>query len=157
MRNIITCGEIAEALWEQIETQEIAGRGINGRRSAWDRGLISYAYQLLDNGLMTSERAAAPAPDHITRELAAWLMGGAESWRAYSYGGCALIRDDEIARTLCAPWELRKTCYGARRPNSRETWLDVQARALGQAAAWIDHNWRAAYNVLAGGECNACN
>lgn len=149
MRNIITCGEIAAKLWAYVETNEIAGRGINGRRSAWDRGLVSYVYQLLDNGLMTSERVAAPAPDHITRQLAAWLMGGADSWREYSYGGCAIICDDEIARTLCAPWELRRTRDGARRPNSRETWLDVQARALGQAAVWIGHNWRVAYNALA--------
>lgn len=148
--NNITCGEIAEALWEQIEAQEIDGRGINGRRSAWDRGLISYAYQLLDNGLMQDrERVTVPTPDHITRQLAAWLMGGAASWKAYSYGGCSLICADEIARTLCAPWELRRTRDGARRPNSRETWLDVQARALGQAAAWIGHNWRVAYNALA--------
>ncbi len=154
MCNVITCGDVAERLWGQVEAQEIAGRGINGRHSAWDRGLISYAYQLLDNGLMTSERVTVPAPDHITRELATWLMGGAGSWRAYSYGGCALVCDSEIARTLCAPWELRKTCYGARRPNARETWLDVQTRALMQAAAWIGHNWRAAYNALAGGGCN---
>lgn len=154
MCNVITCGEIAEALWEQIEAKEIDGRGLTGRRSAWDRGLISYAYQLLDNGLMVSERITAPAPDHITRELAAWLMGGAESWREYSYGGCALVCDSEIARTLCAPWELRRTRYGERQPNSRETWLDVQARALDQAAAWIRHNWRAAYNALARGDGN---
>lgn len=147
--NNITCGEIAARLWAFAEDNEIAGRGINGRRSAWDRGLVSYVYQLLDNGLMTSERVAAPAPDHITRQLAAWLMGGADSWREYSYSGCAIICDDEIARTLCAPWELRRTRDGARRPNSRETWLDVQARALGQAAAWIGHNWRVAYNALA--------
>lgn len=154
MRNVITCGEIAETLWEQIEAQEIDGRGLNGRHSAWDRGLISYAYQLLDNGLIVSDRVTAPAPDHITREIAAWIMGGAESWREYSYGGCALICDDEIARTLCAPWALRRTHYGERQPNSRETWLDVQARALGQAAAWIRHNWRAAYDALDGGNGN---
>lgn len=150
MCNVITCGEIANKLQEQIEAQEIAGRGINGRRSAWDRGLIRYVYMILDNGLMQDqEREAAPAPDHITRQLAAWLMDGADSWRTYSYGGCALIYDGGIARTLCAPWELRRTRYGARQPNSRETWLDVQTRALMQAAAWIGHNWRAAYNALA--------
>ena len=150
MCNVITCGDIANKLRDQINAQEIAGRGINGRRSAWDRGLISYAYMILDNGLMQDQdRESAPAPDHITRQLAAWLMDGADSWRTYSYGGCALIYDGGIARTLCAPWELRRTRYGARRPNSRETWLDVQARALMQAAAWIGHNWRAAYNALA--------
>jgi hypothetical protein len=65
------------------------------------------------------------------------LLNGAENWRAYSYGGCALIYDGDIAERLCAPSEYRKTREGERAPNSRESWLDVQARALGQAAALI--------------------
>lgn len=150
MCNIITCGDVAARLWKQINAQDAANRGLRGGRSAWDRGLIDYARQLLDGGIMLDRgRVAAPAPDHITRQLAAWLMAGADSWRAYSYGGCSMIYDCDIARRLCAPWELRRTRDGARRPNSRETWLDVQARALGQAAVWIGHNWRVAYNALA--------
>lgn len=153
MCNVITCGDIANKLRDQINSQEIAGRGINGRRSAWDRGLISYAYMILDNGLMQDQdRKSAPAPDHINRKIAAWLMCGAESWREYSDVGFALIYNGDIARTLCAPWELRRTYDGARQPNSWETWLDVQTRALMQAAAWIGHNWRATYNALAGGQ-----
>lgn len=155
MCNVITCGNIAEALCEQLNTWETAGRGLRGNRSAWDRGLITYARIILDNALDWHERATAPAPAHITREVAAWLMDGAKSWEQYSYGGCALVYDSDIARTVCAPWELRKTRNGARRPNSRETWPDVQTRALMQAAAWIGHNWRAAYNALAGGDGNA--
>ena len=65
------------------------------------------------------------------------LLNGAANWREYSYGGCALIYDSEIAELLCAPSEYRKTREGQRAPNSRETWLDVQARALGQAASLI--------------------
>lgn len=149
MCNVVTCGEIAEALREQLNTQETAGRGLHGRRSAWDRGLISYAYMILDNVLEWQEYATAPAPDHITREITAWLLDGAKSWRGYSYGGCALVYDGDIAQTLCAPWELRKTRDGTRRPNSRETWLDVQTRALMQAAEWIGRNWRVTYNALA--------
>lgn len=155
MCNVITCSDIANILRDQINTRKIAGRGLHGRRSAWDRGLIEYACLILSNGLEWRERATAPAPDHITREITAWLMYGAESWQEYSDGGCALIYDEDIARTLCAPWELRRTHDGARQPNSRETWIDVQTRALTQAAAWIGHNWRAAYNALAGGDGNA--
>lgn len=72
-----------------------------------------------------------------------------ESWEQYSYGGCALVYDSDIAQTLCAPGELRKTRDGRRRPNSRETWPDVQTRALIQAAEWIGHNWSVMYNALA--------
>ena len=65
------------------------------------------------------------------------LLNGAANWREYSYGGCALIYDGDIAELLCAPSEYRKTRQGERAPNARETWLDVQARALGQAATLI--------------------
>lgn len=152
----ITCGDVAAAILYQIGVQRAAGRGLRGGRSAWDRGLIDYAQCLLDGGIMQDRgRVAAPAPDHITRQLAAWLMGGAESWQAYSYGGCALIRGVDVARVLCTPAELRRTHDGARRPNARETWLDVQARALGQAASWIGTAWRTTYNVMAGGVADA--
>lgn len=65
------------------------------------------------------------------------LLNGAGDWSQYSWGGCALIYDQEIAKALCNPTELKKTRNGERRPNSREEWLDVQARALGQAARLI--------------------
>lgn len=62
------------------------------------------------------------------------LLNGADSWNSYSWGGCGLIYDYDIARHYCTPSELRKTRDGERRPNSREEWLDVQARALFQAS-----------------------
>ena len=52
----------------------------------------------------------------------------------YSWGGCSLCYDVDIAARLCTPSELRKTRNGERRPNGREEWLDVQTRAIHQAA-----------------------
>ena len=92
-------------------------------RSAWRKGVKAYALEMLES----AEEGFAPVS----------LLNGAESWRAYSYGGCALIYDGDIAERLCSPSEYRKTREGERAPNSRETWLDVQARALGQAATLI--------------------
>jgi hypothetical protein len=92
-------------------------------RSAWRRGVKAYALEMLDG-----------IEDGFTQ---ASLLNGAESWRAYSYGGCALIYDADIAELLCSPGEYRRTREGKRAPNARETWLDVQARALGQAANLI--------------------
>ena len=92
-------------------------------RSAWRRGVKEYALEMIEG----AEEGFAPVS----------LLNGAESWRAYSYGGCALIYDADIAERLCSPSEFRKTREGERAPNSRETWLDVQARALGQAATLI--------------------
>jgi len=92
-------------------------------RSAWRRGVKAYALEMVES----AEEGFSPIS----------LLNGAESWRAYSYGGCALIYDADIAELLCAPSEYRKTRQGERAPNSRESWLDVQARALGQAATLI--------------------
>lgn len=71
------------------------------------------------------------------RDLFTALLNGAKDWRAYSWDGCALIYDGDIARHYCTPSELKKTKNGQRRPNSREEWLDVQARALFQASMLI--------------------
>lgn len=62
------------------------------------------------------------------------MMNGAKNWKEYSYGGCALIYDKDIAETLCTPSELKRKRGGELQPNSTETWLDVQARALYQAS-----------------------
>ena len=72
-----------------------------------------------------------------SRTLREALLNGADNWNQYSYGGCSLIYDGDIAERLCNPSELKKTRNGERNPNSRETWLDVQARALGKASYLI--------------------
>jgi len=92
-------------------------------RSAWRRGVRAYALEMIEG-----------MEDGFAQVT---LLNGAENWRAYSYGGCALIYDADIAERLCAPSEYAKKRQGERAPNSRETWLDVQARALGQAATLI--------------------
>lgn len=106
-------------------------------RSAWDRGVKDYAADMLDE-LEENVTGGYVGPDELTdwRTLRAALLNGAESWEWYSWGGCALIYDEDIARKLCTPSELRRTRNGERRPNAREEWLDVQARALRQAS-WL--------------------
>ena len=61
------------------------------------------------------------------------LLNGADSWGQYSWGGCSLIYNGDIAERLCSPSEFKKCREGERRPNAREEWLDTQARALYQA------------------------
>lgn len=98
-------------------------------RSAWDKGVRAYALDLIDN----LER------DTYTnyKDVIAALLNGARDWREYSYGGCALIWDGDIAARLCTPSEYTRKRGGELAPNNRETWLDVQARALGHAQALI--------------------
>ena len=103
-------------------------------RSAWNRGVTLYARELLGDVVETVERGyhAAPQTRDAFEDVA---LNGAKSWAQYSHGGCSLAYDCNIAKRLCTPSELKKKRGGALDPNSLETWLDVQARALTQAAA----------------------
>lgn len=107
-------------------------------RSAWERGVKVYALELL-NGLAESIDGGYFDPVDLEehRMLRAALLNGADNWKQYSDGGCALIYDSDIAERLCNPSELKRNYNGERNPNSRGTWLDVQARALAQAAQMI--------------------
>lgn len=107
-------------------------------RSAWDKGVTVYALELLDD--LEENRHFNNADMYIhPLELKAELLNGADNWDAYSWGGSALIYDCDIAERLCTPSELKRTRNGERRPNSREEWLDAQARALHQAARRIQN------------------
>ena len=109
-------------------------------RSAWGRGVNAYALELLEE---LRERAAYegrnPEPGKECRE---WMLNGAQDWAQYSWGGSSLIYDADIAERLCTPSELKKTRNGERRPNSREEWLDTQARALFQACNRVSRLYR---------------
>ena len=100
-----------------------------GDRSAWDKGVTAYALELVEQ----YEDTHGEEMTEKGKDLEAVLLNGASDWSAYSWGGCALIYNGDIAERLCTPSELKKTRDGERRPNSHEEWLDTQARALHQA------------------------
>ena len=137
-----------------LETLKKALECLNSRadRSAWDRGVTVYARELLGDVAESVERGYCAAPQ-TRAEFARVARNGAETWRAYSYGACALFYDCDIAERLCTPSELKKKRGGELNPNSRETWLDVQARALNQAAGRAWTAVRAWAVVLATAEC----
>ena len=116
-----------EKLYQSIESEK--------QRSAWDKGVTQYALEMVEqlgeqiNGGYFEELDLTES-----KKVQAALLNGAADWSQYSWGGCSLIYDSDIAERLCCPSELKKTRNGKRRPNSREEWLDVQARALYQAA-----------------------
>ena len=103
-------------------------------RSAWNQAVLSDAVDLVQN-LNCSELP------NSWEALRALLLNGARNWQEYSYGGCALVYDEDIARHYCTNAELRKVTRAdgtiSDRANAAETWLDVQARALSQAAILI--------------------
>ena len=104
-------------------------------RGAWDNGKKEYALELLES-LEERSRYEGREPES-ERELKDWLLNGASDWQQYSWGGCSLIYNGDIAERLCSPSELKKTRNGERKPNRSEEWLDTQARALFQAANMI--------------------
>lgn len=130
---------------ERAETPEIIARMAEiittaPARSAWARGVRAYAAELCEN----LRRAAAyatetgkPSPLADRETVCKALSNGTRDWSEYSWGGCALIYDGDIAARMCTPSELRRTHGGQRDPNPHETWLDVQARALHQAGAAV--------------------
>lgn len=99
-------------------------------RSAWNKGVKAYALDILEDMPRNVEYGSVAA-------LKADALNGAMNWKQYSWGGCSLVYDEDIAKRLCTPSELKKTNNGKRRPNATETWLDVQARALYQACNLI--------------------
>lgn len=106
-----------EALIEKLNSLKL--------RSTWDRGVREYALEIVElSGLEDFER------NPLTYKA---LLNGATDWNEYSWHGCSLISDVDIAERLCCKSELKAVDGGRRRPNKKEDWLDVQARALRQA------------------------
>lgn len=98
-------------------------------RSAWDKGVYDYAFDILE-----------PLGDELENVKADTLMNGVNTWTAYSYGGCALICDDDIAKRMCTPSEYKKYLNAGlnSKLSDSDYWLgNVQTRALFQAMAKI--------------------
>lgn len=126
-----------ERIYKSIENEK--------QRSAWGKGVAVYALELVEQlqeavkgGWFEEENISAP------KMLKKALLNGAEDWNQYSWGGSALIYDADIAERLCTPSELKRTKGGQLNPNSREQWLDTQARALYQACNMVMRHARKA-------------
>ena len=121
----------------EIYDKITAELGARKDRSAWGRGVNAYALELVEELKERAEyEGRNPEPGKECRE---WMLNGAQDCEQYSWGGSALIYNSDIAERLCCPSELKKTRNGERRPNSREEWLDTQARALSQACNRVSH------------------
>lgn len=100
-------------------------------RSAWNKAVTLYALDLLEDIQWYANDAERLSLDGA--ELEKWALNGASCWEQYSNGGCSICYNADIAARVCTPSELKRKHGGAYEPNSQETWLDVQARALYQA------------------------
>ena len=112
-------------------------QSISAGRSAWSRAVRTYAIELVES----LDSTADLSNENLLRKA---LLNGASDWRQYSEGGCALVYDSDIAERICSASELKRCKGGERQPNSRENWIDCQARALGQAANLVRRAYRTA-------------
>lgn len=120
-------------------------------RSAWDRGVKAQALYFCDEladwaAFDTDNKPGKGLAGGVIRcasfgELVELLRNGAEDWSQASWGGNGLIYDQDIAERYSTKSELKRTRRGELRPNSREDWLDVQARGMGQAAQMVARAW----------------
>lgn len=104
-------------------------------RSYWAKGVKMYAIEMVKN--------IDPKKEVSDRFSKSDLLNGARDWNQYSEGGCALIYNKDIAERLCTPSELKKLTRSdgslRDRPNSRENWIQCQARALFQAGELVSN------------------
>lgn len=131
---------------KKITVKELQGYIISelkiGRPSKWRQAVKEDAVCLLDNFIEWHGEDATFSKDNMGE-----LLNGADDWKQYSYDGNAYVSDSDIARHYCTKGELKKVGlvdYGngfyssPKQPNSRESWLDLQARALYQASKLIE-------------------
>lgn len=104
-------------------------------RSTWDKAVTMDALDLFDQVVdgITEGWIDADVIGNRTRMEAA-MLNGANDWKHYSWSGCGLCYNGQIAKHYCTPSEYKRTHGGMYKPNKSEEWLDVQARALWQAA-----------------------
>lgn len=104
-------------------------------RSCWSKGVKSYAVEMV-RGIEYKKEVSC-------RCIKSDLLSGARDWNQYSEGGCSLIYDKDIAKRLCTPSEIKKLTRsdGSLKdgPNSRENWIQCQARALFQACELVSN------------------
>jgi len=116
---------------------------LSAGRSAWSRGVHTYAVELVES----LDDSADLSNETLLRKA---LLNGAGDWQQYSEGGCALVYDADIAERLCSPSGLKRCKGGERNPNSRENWIECQARALRQAASLVRRAYRKAVAIEGG-------
>lgn len=113
----MTKEQVKKVLNEKLQAKKL---------SCWDRGVIYYAFDLLEN------IDADELPQDFNK-LEKLLLNGAPNWDGFSWGACSLIYDGDICERLATPSEQKKKDYGRLKPNQYEHWLDVQTRALTQS------------------------
>lgn len=136
--------ETRETFVSQIEVALNAEK----RRSQWSKGVRAYALELCEK---LKESEDVQNGGHFLNYLLSGAFNAAQgnstferlfnACKLYSKCGDALIYNEDICQRLFTPSEIKKVRRkdgSLRAPNKRETLIDVQARALFQAASEIE-------------------
>lgn len=97
-------------------------------RSYWRRGVASLIRDYGEEVLQEHDGEIISARDFFKL----WNCGN-DSLRDAVYSGSFDIYNYDITKRLCTPSELKKSNEGMRSPNKRESWLDVEIKAMYQA------------------------
>lgn len=104
-------------------------------RSAWEKGVINYADELLKAYLGNRGLSLEDIHVRIGKITEADLLRGAPNWERYSRGGMALVSNEDICRQLCTKAVFKKKMAGQVPPSAGgRDWLDFQVTALTEAA-----------------------
>ena len=131
----------------ELETK-IAG---NVPKSTWERGVKSYALEMLENVEDTTAPACTLTLGQLINHVGynsvkiGMFANQYNACQEVSWGGNFEIYNGDIAERLASPTEIKKCTRkdgSLRNPNSRESWLDVQTRAIWQAIMLIQRNAR---------------
>lgn len=101
-------------------------------RSAWSKGVRAYAFEMLEN---IQESRGLDAVKY--QDLKGLILNGADDFQDLSSSARYFVFAGDIANRLCNPSELKRYLKSYGEPNRRETWIDVQTRALEQAYRMI--------------------
>ena len=105
------------------------------RTSAWNRGLAEYIREIAKE----AARVYNFKELNNYQDFKKCLLHGAQDWQQYAYGGSSLIYDEDICNRLCTKSEKRRFKNGLLDPAKNKLWMDIQARALWQAAQYLQN------------------
>lgn len=103
-------------------------------RTSWERGVRSFAVDIFDKYIEQLKLNLWDDRVRIGKITEESMLNGAKNWNQYSRDGNYLIYNRDICRSLYNKKEQKRTKCGELPPNDHEDWLDVQGKALQQAA-----------------------
>lgn len=110
------------------------------RMAQYSKAVHMYALDLLSKleENLSYDESGIDSMDDLKKKL----LNGADNWSHYSWGGCSLVYDYDIAKRVCTPSEFKRKREGALSPRRGAEWLDIQAGCLKIAAYKITRRWK---------------